>query len=132
MLCRNLCKLVLIVSSAVQIGAEWRDQGQKRSTGSLLDVAQGQGTERMGSAQGKGVRDGISPSRPRLNCSSFGPGLCSFKIFFPSEVALWRRGKHPALLPAPFWVTLSSFGSYGCSFSFVQQPMPPPFLLTLL
>lgn len=33
MLCRNLCKLVLIVSSAVQTGAEWRDRGRNGARG---------------------------------------------------------------------------------------------------
>lgn len=137
MLCRNLCKLVLIVSSAVQTGAEWRDQGAEMEH--RVTAGCGTGPRDRGNGWCPGQRSSSQnvSFQTQVELFQFWPWAMFLQdFFFLSEVALCRRGcsvlVHPALLPAPFWFTLSSFGIYDCSFSFVQQPMPPSFLLTLL
>lgn len=98
MLSRNRCKLVLISWDAVQteeLSVSWAEGLERGRAGSLLDMAQGRGTDETGSAQGRGVwvreEKGLpSPSRPQLNCSSFGLGLGSFRTLLPPEVAQWR------------------------------------------
>ena len=118
MLCKQRSREVMLCELSGGTGA--RQSRVTAGRGARLRDGQngqcrGQGSLSQGRREEKGL---LSSSTPWWNCSSFGPGLGSFRTFFPSRGAMGeeRMPVHPALLPVPSRVSLCHLESLVVAF----------------